>query len=126
MFDAGAPPHGPLDYSNSRVTPAAHTHTHPDDLRLAHEAWVGGGAAELVTKVLKDLHSHRRGGGGNLLKRQARVLPDSTASRCHTLRNSEDSSASRENTHIYVHSIKSVKNEDFQPFSLRLVSGECA
>lgn len=36
MFDARAPLHGPLDYSNPSVTPAPHTHSHihTGDLRL--------------------------------------------------------------------------------------------
>lgn len=65
MFDTGAPLHGPPDSSNPTVTAASHTltHTHAGDLSLAHEA-LGGGAA--VTKVLIDLHSHRRGGGDKL------------------------------------------------------------
>lgn len=51
------------------------THIHAGDLRLAHEA-SGGGAGEAVTKVLIDLHRHRRGGGEGLFKRQARLLRD--------------------------------------------------
>ncbi len=83
MFDAQAPLHGPLDYSNPAVTLASHTHahahTHAGDLRLAHVA-SGGGAAEPVTKVLIDSHSHRRGGGESLLKRH------NSAEMLHTLR----------------------------------------
>lgn len=84
-----------------------------------------------MTKVLTDEHSHRRGGGEGLLKRQATLL---RVTRCHCDATQEDFEivkihrphGGKIHTHIHrgSRSTKSVRNEDFQPFSLCLVSGE--
>lgn len=102
-----------------------HTHIYAGDLRLVHEA-SGGGAGEAVTTSF-DTYTARRGGGESLLKRQTRLLRDTEQHWDATqgYREIVKIQQPHRETLTHIHSIESVENEDFQPFSLRLVSGEC-